>query len=284
MTAGIWRLRDGVLDLATPRVVGILNVTPDSFSDGGRWHDPRRALEHARKLVEAGADMLDVGGESTRPGAREVTAAEEIDRVMPVLERIRADLPVLISVDTRKAEVARAALAAGADAINDVSALADPAMAETVASAGAGLVLMHMRGTPQTMQQNPRYDDVAGEVASELGAALAAAAAGGIERDRLVVDPGIGFAKTAEHNLELLARLDTVADLGVPVMLGPSRKAFLGHILGGAPPEGRDVATAAVCALALRRGVRIFRVHNPAVTREALLVADAILRVEAAAA
>lgn len=264
--------------------MGILNVTPDSFSDGGRFAAPGRALDRALQLVEAGADVLDVGGESTRPGARPAPAAEELARVLPVVRALKTHLTVPISVDTRKAEVARAALDEGADIINDVSALRDPAMGPVVAESGAGLVLMHMRGDPQTMQQAPQYDDVAGEVAAELEAALHEAEGAGVDPERMVIDPGIGFGKTAEHNLELLARLDELAVLGRPVLLGVSRKAIIGALLGGVPPEQRDVGTAAACVAGFLRGARIFRVHEPGPTRQALAVAAAVSQVSLASA
>lgn len=262
--------------------MGILNATPDSFSDGGRFADPGRALDRALEMVDAGADLVDIGGESTRPGASPVAVGDEIARILPILKALKARLPTPISVDTRKAEVARAALDAGADVINDVSALLDPTMGEVVAGSGAGLVLMHMRGNPQTMQEAPSYDDVAGEVAAELDLALRRAQAAGVAPERIVLDPGIGFAKTAEHNLELLGRLDELASLGRPILLGPSRKAFIGRLLGDLPPERRDVGTAAACVVGLLRGARIFRVHDPHTTREALTVAEAVRQVERA--
>jgi dihydropteroate synthase len=278
-----WRIRGRTLSLERPLVVGILNVTPDSFSDGGRWTDPAAAFEQARRMVDEGADMVDVGGESTRPGSAAVGDDEEMARVLPLLRAIRAELDVAVSVDTRKAAVARAALAEGADAINDVSALADPEMASTVAASGAGLVLMHMRGTPETMQTLTDYRDVAEEVAAELEPALRRAAEAGIEAERIVVDPGIGFAKTAEQNLELIARLDVLGErLGRPVLLGASRKAFVGALLGGAPTAERDAGTVGACVAGLARGARIFRVHEVRAARQALDVADAIFRAGAA--
>ena len=271
-----WALRDGRISLETPLLVGILNVTPDSFSDGGAHLDPATAVERARRMVAEGAGMIDVGGESTRPGAVTVPASEEAERVIPVIRLLKSELAVPVSVDTRKAEVARGALDAGADAVNDVSALRDPEMAAVVAEAGAGLVLMHMRGTPATMQQAPAYDDVAAEVRDELAAAVEAAVAGGVGRERVVIDPGIGFAKNQDHNLDMLAHLGVLHSLGRPVMLGVSRKAFIGALLGGIPPAGRAVGTAAACVVGLLAGVRIFRVHDVGVVREALAVAEAI--------
>ena len=273
-----WRVRGRTLLLARPLVMGILNVTPDSFSDGGLWTHPKRALEHARRMVAEGADILDIGGESTRPGAQPVPPEQERARVLPVVRQCRAELSVPLSVDTRRAEVAEAALEAGAEIINDVSALGDPQMAATVGEAGAGLVLMHMRGTPQTMQLEPHYEDVVGEVVSELGEALERARQGGIAEEQIVVDPGIGFGKTAAHNLELIARLDRLRVLRRPLLLGPSRKQFLSALLGDIPPDERDVATAAACVVGLLRGARIFRVHNVAIARQALAVAEALRR------
>jgi dihydropteroate synthase len=264
--------------------MGILNVTPDSFSDGGRFRHAGPALARAREMVDAGADLLDVGGESTRPGAAEVGVEEEMERVLPVIHAVRAELDVAVSVDTRKAEVARAALDAGAEVVNDVSALGDPAMAGVVAGAGAGLVLMHMRGTPATMQSHTVYGDVAREVAAELAGPLERARAAGIEEGRIVLDPGIGFAKTAEQNVELIARLGVLARLGYPLLLGASRKAFIGGLLGGIPADERDAGTAGACVAGLARGARIFRVHDVRTARHALDVAWSILRIRGEAA
>lgn len=275
---GAWEIRGARLSLERPLVIGILNVTPDSFSDGGRFRHPERALERAERMVEEGADLLDVGGESTRPGAAPVDAAEERARVLPVVRLLKARLSVPVSVDTRRAEVARSVLEEGAEVVNDVSALADPEMGGVVAEHGAGVVLMHMRGTPQTMQLAPRYGDVAEEVAEELAGALRRARAAGVAEERVVVDPGIGFAKTAEHNLELIARLEVLQRLGRPVLLGASRKAFIGKLLGGVPAEARGPGTAGACVAALLRGARIFRVHDVALVRQALDVAEAIRR------
>lgn len=275
---GAWRIRGRSLPLDRPLLMGILNLTPDSFSDGGRFQTAEHALRRAEEMVEEGADLLDLGGESTRPGAARIDEAEEISRVVPVLRALRARFDLPLSVDTRKAAVARAAIAEGADVVNDVSALGDPEMGAVVAAAGVGLVLMHMRGTPETMQADPRYRDVAGEVAAELSGALERALAAGIEAERVVVDPGIGFAKTGDHNLELIAHLDRLLALGRPILLGPSRKAFLGALLGGAPAEERAVATAAACVMGRLRGAAVFRVHDLRPVREALVVADAIQR------
>jgi dihydropteroate synthase len=271
-----WAIRGRELSLGAPLVMGVLNVTPDSFSDGGLHQRPEAALRRAEAMLADGADLLDVGGESTRPGAVPVPLAEELARVVPVVRLLRRHLDVPLSVDTRRAEVARAALEEGVEIVNDVSALRDPRLAAVVAEAEAGVVLMHMRGTPQTMQIDPSYQDVAREVAFELREAMGAALAAGIARERIVLDPGIGFGKRAEHNLELIARLDQLVAIGRPLLLGVSRKAFLGALLGGAPPEQRDPATAAACVAGLMRGARIFRVHDVAMTRQALAVAEAI--------
>jgi dihydropteroate synthase len=272
------RWRAGSLDVAleAPVLLGVVNVTPDSFSDGGRFTDLAGALAHAERLRADGAYLLDVGGESTRPGATVVPPAEEIARVVPlVAELVRRGLGP-VSVDTRKADVARAALEAGAAAINDVSGLRfDPALGGVVAAAGAGLILMHMRGDPGTMDSLTRYGHVAGEVAGELRAAIARATAAGVAPERLVLDPGFGFAKTAEQNLRLLDELATVVALGYPVLVGPSRKRFLG-VATGRPVDDRDRATAVACALAWERGARLFRVHDVALAREALALAGAL--------
>ena len=275
---GSWAIRGRSISLERPLVMGVLNATPDSFSDGGLYDAPERVLARAEQMVAEGADLLDLGGESTRPGAAPVSPRDEAARILPTLRLLRSRLAVPLSVDTRRAEVARAALAEGAEIVNDVSALADPAMGGVVAEAGAGVVLMHMRGTPETMQRDPRYADVAGEVADELAAALERARAAGIADARVVLDPGIGFAKTAEHNLELIARLGELARLGRPLLLGPSRKSFLGKILGGVPADERDAGTAAACVVGLLHGARIFRVHDVRVVRQALDVAEALRR------
>ena len=273
-----WRIRGGELGLEGPVVMGILNLTPDSFSDGGELPDPPAALERARAMVEAGAGILDVGGESTRPGAREVPAEEELRRIVPFLEAAAEHLSVPISVDTRKAEVARTALDAGAAVVNDVSGLAhDPDMAGVLARSGAGVVLMHMRGTPATMKGMARYDHLLDEVAAELREAVGRAEEAGVERDRIVVDPGIGFAKTAEQSLELLARLHRLADLGLPLLVGPSRKSFIASVVD-VPPAERVAGTVAACVLAYERGARLFRVHDVEPVAQALRVAHAARR------
>jgi len=256
-----------------PRIWAILNVTPDSFSDGGRYAEPGRAVARGRALVAEGADHLDVGGESTRPGAREVPEAEERERVVPVIRGLReAGVEVPISVDTRKAAVARAALEAGATVVNDVSAgTHDPDLLRTVASHGAGLVLMHMQGRPETMQERPHYADVVTEVRAWLAERAAAAERAGVAAERILVDPGIGFGKTLEHNLDLLRRLDELVGDGRPVLLGASRKSFLGRV------TGRDVAdrlagSLACVARGVEAGVAAVRVHDVAATADLLSV------------
>ena len=259
-----------------PSVLGVVNVTPDSFSDGGLFLDPERAVEQARRLVGEGAALVDVGGESRRPGSRGVSADEELVRVVPVLEAL-AGLPV--SIDTSKAEVARRAIELGAVMVNDVTALrADPDLAGVVAESGAYLCLMHMLGEPRTMQDDPRYDDVVSEVAAFLEERLALVVRAGVPEERICLDPGIGFGKTVEHNLELLSRLDEIVALGRPVLVGASRKRFLGRILGD--PEaltGPVMAGVAVAVLAFERGASIFRVHDVREHVEALTAARAVI-------
>jgi dihydropteroate synthase len=268
------------------RLMGILNVTPDSFSDGGRFLDPRAAVARAHELVREGADIVDIGGESTRPGAEPVDAEEELRRVIPVVERLSADgLAAQISIDTSKAGVAQAALDAGASLVNDVSALrADPEMATVVAQSGASCCLMHMLGEPRTMQQDPRYGDVVAEVKEFLGRRLEFAVREGIARERIMVDPGIGFGKTESHNLELLRRLEELSELGAPIVIGTSRKGFLGRVMARAagqaePPSvtERLPGTVASNVLAYERGASVFRVHDVAPLRAALAVAAATL-------
>lgn len=270
-----WRLPGGDLAVDRPVVMGVVNLTPDSFSDGGRWRDVADALEAAESMVAAGAGILDVGGESTRPGAVPVPVEEEIRRVVPFVRGATA-LGVPVSVDTRKAPVARAALDAGATIVNDVSGLAfDPAMAGVVAESGAGLVLMHMRGTPADMADRATYVDLHREVAEELAASIRRAERAGVPTDAVVVDPGIGFAKTAEHSLALLGDLSTVRALGRPVLVGPSRKSFIGATTG-APADERLPGTLAACVAAYLQGARIFRVHDVGPAVQALAVAAAV--------
>ncbi len=259
-----------------PYLMGVLNVTPDSFFDGGRFLEPDAALERALRLGEEGADLLDVGGESTRPGARAVPAGEELRRVLPVLERLAArGFPVPISIDTGKAEVARAAVAAGAALVNDVGGLADPEMARAVADGGVAAVLMHRRGTPADMQSLASYRDLMAEVKAELGAALRRAVAAGVPPERTILDPGIGFAKTADQSLRLLARLPDLRQLGRPLLVGPSRKSFIGHVTG-APAAERLPGTLAAVAAAVLGGATFVRVHDVAAARQAARVAAAI--------
>lgn len=272
---GRWAVRDAAVSLDRPVVVGVVNVTPDSFSDGGRYLDPDDAASRARTLVEQGADVLDVGAESTRPGADPVPPEEEWRRLSPALERI-AGLPVPISVDTRKSETARRAVAAGADIVNDVSGLRDdPALADLAAETGVGLVLMHMRGTPRDMQEDTAYEDLVGQVRDGLRESVERALDAGCERSRLVVDPGIGFGKSARGSLRLLASAGQFSRAGAPVLVGPSRKSFIGEALG-LPVDERVEATASACVVALERGARLFRVHDVRPVRRALDMAHAI--------
>jgi len=276
----VWETARGRVALDRPVILGILNVTPDSFSDGGRYTAVDAALAQADALLEGGAAMLDVGGESTRPGRTEPVAADvELGRVLPVVEAlVRRHPALLLTVDTVKAEVARAALAAGAAAVNDVSALRlDPGLAGAVAEANAGLVLMHSRGAILEIAsfEHATYGDVVGEVLAELRAALAGAAAAGVAPGATVVDPGFGFSKTVEQNILLFDQLEALQTLGRPVLVGPSRKRFLGAVTGQ-PLDARDRVTATACALAWERGARLFRVHDAAAARDALTLVQAI--------
>jgi len=273
----IWRTSRRVFDLRERGVImGILNVTPDSFSDGGKFADTATAVEHALRMIEEGAEIIDVGGESTRPGAAEVSSDEEIRRVVPVIEKLRSRSDVAISIDTSKAEVARAAMEAGAEIINDVTALTgDPAIGAVVAETKAGVVLMHMQGTPRTMQKDPRYDDVVSEVQGYLAARVAAARETGIEAERIAIDPGIGFGKRPEHNWALIRAVDVFAKTGRPVLLGVSRKSLLKDIAGD-DMSRRDAATAALTAIGRSKGARIFRVHEIAGNLAALRAAEAV--------
>ncbi len=265
-----------------PLVMGVVNVTPDSFSDGGRFLDPAGAVAHGLELVEAGADVLDVGGESTRPGAEPVPATEERSRVLPVVRALAADAGVPVSIDTTKADVAAAALDAGAEIVNDVSAgRFDPAVLEVVAGAGAGYVLMHMQGEPATMQSEPRYDDVVEEVTRFLAERVDAARAAGVAGDRIWADPGIGFGKTLEHNLALLARLDRVVEaLDVPVLVGTSRKSFIGRVLD-LPVDEREEGTLATVVWALERGAHVVRVHDVRAASRAVALLEVVGRATA---
>jgi dihydropteroate synthase len=263
--------------LPRPSVMGVLNVTPDSFSDAGRYAEPAVAARRAREMVSEGARIVDVGGESTRPGSTAISLDEELARVVPVLESL-AGTAVPLSIDTSKAEVARRALAFGVALVNDVTALrGDPDMAGVIAEAGAFLCLMHMRGEPRTMQHGPRYDDVVAEVCSFLEARLQFAVSVGVAEERICLDPGLGFGKTMHHNLELLARLDEIAALGRPVLVGASRKSFLGRILGDEHATvGPLAAGVALAVLAFERGASIFRVHDVREHVEALAAARAL--------
>ena len=259
-----------------PLLMGIVNVTPDSFYDGGRYIDPERAVAHACHLVAQGADILDIGAESTRPGAEPVTEEEELARVVPVVAALARQVSVPISVDTTKSTVARAALDVGASMINDVSALQwDPEMASVVAQADAAVILMHMQGTPQTMQRAPRYHNVVTDVIAFLEGRMHAAIEAGISKTNIVLDPGIGFGKLLEHNLELLDGLSAFTRLRRPLLVGPSRKSFIGQLLGR-PPEHREWGTAAAVAIAVDRGAGILRVHDVAAMADIVTVASAI--------
>jgi dihydropteroate synthase len=279
MTASwTWRLRDRMLTPGDPPLVmGIVNVTPDSFSDGGRFLDTDAAVTQALRLAEQGADILDIGGESTRPGAQSVPLEEELPRVLPVLRGLAAKTSVLLSVDTSKAEVARQALEAGAHIVNDITALqGDPAMSEVARTFQAGVILMHMQGTPATMQAGPHYDEVVTEVAAFLEARLQACADVGIASSQVVLDPGIGFGKTAVHNLQLLARLEELQRLGRPVCLGVSRKGFLGKVLGRPLEQRLAGSLAAACYALARRAAQIVRVHDVAETRDVVALLEAL--------
>ncbi|WP_078120540.1 dihydropteroate synthase [Thiosocius teredinicola] len=265
-----------LLDLSRPRVMGILNVTPDSFSDGGRFLTLDDALHQAERMIDEGADLLDIGGESTRPGAQAVSLAEEMDRVLPVVERLVASFDTPVSVDTSKPDLMRAAIAAGAGMINDVSALQAPGAIAAVASGRVPVCLMHMQGEPRTMQAAPQYDDVVADIIEYLSNRIAACEAGGISRDRLLVDPGFGFGKTVEHNLQLLRGLEAFRTLGVPVLVGISRKSMLGAITGR-PVEERMPASVAAALIAVERGARIVRVHDVAATVDAIAVWQATM-------
>ncbi len=263
-----------LLDLSRPLVMGIVNLTDDSFSGDGLGEDVARALAQAHRMVEEGADLLDVGAESSRPGAEPVPAGQEMARVMAALD-VLVPLGVPVSVDTVRPEVMSAAIASGAALINDINALRAPAALAAVAGSEAGVCLMHMRGEPRTMQQNPEYGDVVGDVKAFLAERVEAAENSGIARERLLLDPGFGFGKTVRHNWEILRRLDEFGDLGLPVLVGLSRKSMLGAVTGR-PPGERQVASAAAAMLAARNGARVLRVHDVAATRDALAVLAAM--------
>jgi len=270
-----WQCGSRVLDLAAPVVMGVLNVTPDSFSDGGRFTDRRSALDHARRMIADGAAIIDIGGESTRPGASPADLAQELERVIPVIEGVRRDSAVFISVDTSKPEVMRAAVAAGADIINDVRALAEPGALEAAAESQAGLCLMHMLGEPRTMQEAPHYDNVVEEVTAFLAARMRACRDAGVEAARVTIDPGFGFGKTAAHNLALLKNLAALEVLGAPIVVGLSRKSLLAKITGR-PVESRIPGSVALAAIAVLNGARIVRAHDVAATWDAVRVAAAV--------
>jgi dihydropteroate synthase len=277
--ASVLKLQCGSLALTVGKrtlIMGIVNVTPDSFSDGGLFFDRTDAVAHGRALAAAGADIVDVGGESSRPFSKPVPAQEEIRRVVPVIEGLARHLSVPISIDTRKAEVARHAIAAGASMVNDIGALQpDPAMAHLVAEAGVAVVVMHMKGTPKSMQVDPYYKDVVGEVTGFLADAVQRAEQAGIDPTRIIVDPGIGFGKTVTHNLLLIKHLSALQALEVPVLIGPSRKSFIAKILG-AGDERREVGTQAAVAVAALNGAHIVRVHDVKRTKHTLKLVDAI--------
>ncbi len=268
----------GVLELDTPRVMGVLNVTPDSFSDGGRYLDPGRAVDHAHAMVEAGASIIDVGGESTRPGASAVSAEEEIDRVLPVVKRLAREVAAPVSVDTGKPEVIRAVTEEGASLINDVYALRMPGALEAAAAADCALCLMHMQGEPRTMQTNPRYDNVVEEVCAFLEGRADACVDAGIPPDRILLDPGFGFGKSLAHNLALLRHLPELLDLGYPVMVGLSRKSSIGRLTGVENPDERLAGSLAAASLAVWLGASVVRAHDVAATVQALAVIHAARR------
>jgi dihydropteroate synthase len=262
-----------------PILMGVLNVTPDSFSNGGDFFDPERAPARAATMLDEGAQLIDVGGESTRPGSDPVSPEEEARRVVPVIQEIMAERPdAIVSVDTYRSETAEVALEAGARVVNDVTALrGDPRLADVVAGAGCPVVLMHMLGEPKTMQRDPRYDDVVREVRAFLAARAERAIAAGVEEENVILDPGIGFGKTLEHNLALLNDLDSIVELGFPVLVGASRKSFIGRITGVEGAKDRLFGTVAANVIAYERGATLFRVHDVRANREALAVARAVL-------
>ena len=275
----VLRLGDRRLRLGRrTHLVGVLNVTPDSFSDGGEYLSPRRAVNRALRMAQHGADIVEVGGESSRPGSRRVTVEEELSRVMPVVERLVPRSPVPVAIDTTKAEVARQALSAGAAMVNDISALrSDPRMAEVVAESGAALVLMHMQGTPRTMQRRPEYRDLLEEIYDFLGERVEAARKAGIDPRRIIVDPGIGFGKTPRHNLVIMNRLGELRGLGRAILVGPSRKSFIGEVLG-LPADQRIEGTAAAVAVAIARGAHLVRVHDVDQMSRVARMTDAMVR------
>jgi len=277
-----WRCGKRTLALGEKTLImGILNATPDSFSGDGFATDVEAGRQRARQMVADGADILDIGGESTRPGAAPVAAEEELRRVMPLIERIASELDVAISIDTTKAAVAKEALARGACIVNDVTGLhADAEMAQVAAQAGAGVVIMHLQGAPRDMQKDPHYTDLMGEITAYLEEGANTAMTAGISKEQIVIDPGIGFGKTLEHNLEILRRLEELRTLGYPILVGTSRKSSIGKLLGGAEAQDRIEGTAATVALAIAAGAEIVRVHDVKEIARVAKVADAILRVK----
>lgn len=276
------KARDYSFDLSSrPLVMGILNVTPDSFSDGGLYVEVDAAVERALQMVREGADIIDIGGESTRPGSDPVPLEEELRRVIPVIEAISKEVDVPISIDTYKAEVARQALRAGASIVNDISGLRfDPEMASTVAKASAGVVIMHIKGTPKDMQQDPQYDDLFGEINTYLAEGIEIARANGVREEYIALDPGIGFGKQPEHNLQIIKYLDRFSIHGRPILVGPSRKSFIGLVLGGVPPSERIEGTAGAVAISVLNGASIVRVHDVKTMVPVVKVAWAIRKEE----
>ncbi len=269
-----------LLDLSSPQVMGILNITPDSFSDGGVFFAREAALRQAWQMYEAGAAIIDVGGESTRPGARPVSVQEELDRVIPIIETLHAELPVILSVDTSKAEVMREAVQAGAGMINDVYALRREGALDAARECDVPVCLMHMQGEPRTMQQEPRYGDVVQEVLQFLRQRIDTCRQAGIAREKLLIDPGFGFGKRLQHNLQLMKQLPELGALGCPVLVGVSRKSMLGSLLGGRPVEGRLHASVAAATLAVWLGAAIVRVHDVGATVDAVKVAAAVKQID----
>lgn len=272
MTATVWRCGRFTFALDHPLIMGIVNVTPDSFSDGGAYEDPLAAVARGREIVVQGASIVDVGGESTRPGAADVPIAEEIARVRPVIGALARDLGIPVSVDTRHPQVAAASLEVGAAILNDVSGFRDPAMVDLAAASDAGVVVMHMLGEPRTMQSDPQYGDVVAEVAEYLAHEASILERAGIARERIAIDPGIGFGKTLEHNVELLQRLPELATLGYPVVVGASRKSMIGVILGEPDPSKRLEGSLAIAAWAVTHGAHVVRVHDVIETARMLRV------------
>ncbi len=273
----VWKIRTLTLAFDRPLMMGILNVTPDSFSDGGRYLNPDQTVAQAAKIIQEGADILDLGAESTRPNAKPISEDEELKRLLPALEKIKSQFQIPISIDTTKSQIARRALECGAHIINDVSGLKqDPAMAKVVQEFGAGVVLMHRRGTPETMQLLTDYKDLVEDVIRELSESIEIAESNGILPDQLVIDPGIGFSKTAGQSLEILERLSELKRLGRPILIGPSRKSFI-HSVTKMAPDKRLFGTTAACVLAYERGARIFRVHDVWAIKEALAVTQAVV-------